>query len=177
MKICKPKRVNYRLISEDNGAYELLERALEWHGDLLQAKIALAWKLHTKEDKDGRIVLGRCVKVSPLNREFIPFDFVIVLNSDYWDRFAENQRLALLDHELCHAAEALTLDGEQITDEAGRKAWRCRKHDIEEFRSVVERHGLYKLDLERFAEAIRRSKKAPLLETIHVEVSHGGGQK
>lgn len=72
--------------------------------------------------------------------------------------------MALLDHELCHAAPSLddeTLDVKY--DERGRPVWRVRKHNIEEFTEVVERHGLWKKDLERFAEAIAKKRRMPLL--------------
>jgi len=160
----KPKKVNFSVIKKPDAAYETLEQALYWHEDLDSAQIGLAWRRKTKEDVDGHIVLGRCHKVADLNKEFMPFDFVVVLNKEYWDAFSEEQRLALVDHELCHAAASLDEQtGDQKEDERGRKVWRIRKHDIEEFREIVERHGCYKSDLEQFAEAIRSKNKTPLL--------------
>ncbi len=47
-------------------------------------------------------------------------------------------------------------------DERGRRVFRTRKHDIEEFRCIVERHGCYKTDLVAFAQAIVDKRKAPL---------------
>lgn len=44
------------------------------------------------------------------------------------------------------------------TDEYGRSVWRTRKHDIEEFHAVIERHGCYKKDLEKFAEALLKNR-------------------
>ena len=35
-----------------------------------EANIALAWRIETPEDKDGHIVLGRCVKITDLQKEF-----------------------------------------------------------------------------------------------------------
>src|SRR5208282_650338 len=154
MKKPKPKKVNFRIVLRDDPAYKVLEEALKWHDELRGASVGLAWRLRTKEDVDGRIVLGKCKKISDFEKEYIPYDFVIILNDLYWSRFDDKQRLALMDHELHHAAPKLDDDCEHEEDERGRKVWRTRKHDIEEFRAVVERHGCYKSDLEAFAEVI-----------------------
>lgn len=70
--------------------YKLLQevRALH-HGDTKEARIALAWKLRTAADKDGRIVLGKCIKVSDLHREFADYDFIITLNKEFWEEPTE----------------------------------------------------------------------------------------
>jgi len=107
MKLPKPKPVNYDLIPDDNAAYGLLNKARQqWHEEMYGAKIALAYRKRLKSDKDGHLILGRCVKVSDLQKEFSPFDFIIVLNKEVWQDtgFDEKKKMALLDHELCHAA-------------------------------------------------------------------------
>lgn len=158
------KKVNYEIISTDKPTYAVLKLALKWHDELRFAAIALAWRKALKPDIDGHIVLGKCVRVTDLHREFEAYDFIVVLNKEYWEAFSPEQRLALMDHELCHAAARLDAKtSEQQQDEKGRKVWRTCKHDIEEFREVVERHGCYKADLEAFAKALRQ--KAPLFET------------
>ena len=141
----------------------ILDKALDWHEEIHEARIGLAWRKALKADVDGRIVLGRCVKVSDFNKEFFNFDFIIVLNKEFWDAFDDDKRLALMDHELCHAAVSIDdTTGDPKEDERGHTVWRSRKHDIEEFRDVVTRHGCYKSDLEEFAKAIRDSKSSPL---------------
>ncbi len=162
----KPRPVNYDLIPETNEAYKLLDEVRDkWHEDMYGAKIALAYRQRLKRDKDGILVLGRCVKVSDLQKEFSPFDFIIVLNREVWNDigFEKKKKLALLDHEMCHAALSLDKNLERRTDEKGRTCYRTRKHDIEEFRSVVEHHGCYKADLEKFAESLLKKRGAPLL--------------
>jgi hypothetical protein len=159
------KKVNFRIIPEGEEPYGVLFKAMKFHDDLRECKVALAWRLRTKEDVDGHIVLGKCVKTSDLQKEFHPFDFIIVLNEEFWLQFEEKQKLALMDHELCHAAPQIDEEsGEQVHDERGRKCWRIRKHDIEEFTGVVSRHGCYKADLERFAEVLRKKQSNPLFD-------------
>ena len=158
----KPKKVSFQIIEDPSPAHDVLSDALAWHPEINGATIKLAWRKGTKADVDGRIVLGRCVKVSDLHREFFNADFIVVLNREYWDAFTDKQRLALMDHELSHAAAKEDKNGNEMYDERDRQVFRTRKHDLEEFRDVVERHGLYKADLVAFAEVMRSAKKTPL---------------
>ncbi len=170
MAKAKPKVVNYELVPESQvEPYKLLEQVRrKWHSELVDARIALAWRKRLKRDKDGHLMLGRCVKVSDLQRELMPYDFILVLNREVWEdpEFGKDKKMALLDHELCHATVAVDKDGEEKEDERGRGVFRMRKHDIEEFRAVVERHGCYKRDLEAFAQALLKKADAPLLAGV-----------
>lgn len=49
------------------------------------------------------------------------------------------------------------------------KAVNTRKHDIEEFRDVVARHGCYKKDLDNFAEALLEKHANPLFDPDRVK--------
>jgi len=165
----KARAVNYALIQEDAAPYSLLAQARrKWHRPLDEARIALAWRARIKSDKDGHLILGRCVKVSDLQKELAEYDFIIVLNRDVWEspEFSREKQMALLDHELCHAAPVLNKLGTQARDERDRPIWRCRKHDIEEFRTVVEHHGCYKRDLEAFAQSLLKKAGTPLLAEL-----------
>ena len=164
----KPKQVKVELISPFAvpmaEPYVLLAEVRQsYHKDTQEAKIALAWRKDTKADSDGHLVLGRCVKASELQKELVDWDFVILLNHEVWteEKFDVQKKRALLDHELCHIDTSEGEDGHK-TDSKGRKLWRLRKHDIEEFHSVVAHHGCYKSDLERFAEVLLKAK-APTL--------------
>lgn len=113
-----------------------------------------------KADRDARLTLGWAKKESDLDREKTkgrggkePHDFTVALNYDAWQRFGEAQRAALMDHELMHCQVAVDEDGEERRDALGRVVCRVRGHDIEEFRDVVSRHGLWKEDLEKFARS------------------------
>jgi len=170
LKLPKPKAINFELIPPMDGMHEpepykiLREMRDKYHPDLNKARIALAWRKKLKRDQDGHLILGRCVKASDLQRELIDWDFVILLNREVWldDAFTPEKKRALVDHELCHAAAARDKDGFPKRDERDRFVWRTRKHDIEEFRDVVKRHGCYKADLEEFAKALMVKRSAPL---------------
>jgi hypothetical protein len=160
--------VNYVLIPRESeiGApmYERLDAIVNDHHEDLRranARIALAWQLGLKPDVDGRLVLGRCRKSTDLDRELFAFDFVILLNRDFWQnpRVTDEQRDALLDHEVCHCGISYDETGEPKVDDRGRTVFRTVKHSIEEFTEVIERHGVYKSDLEGFARALRRAER------------------
>ena len=116
------KKCNYIIIPEGQEPYQVLAEAVALHDDLSGCNIALAYRKATKADADGRMVLGKCVKVSDLQKEFAQFDFIIVLNMESWRDFSDAQKLALMDHELCHIGEVFDDEtGERVCDERGRK--------------------------------------------------------
>lgn len=167
----KPKNVSYQIINPKSGTDDeqdlhalLREIVDEHHEELCDARIALAWNFSWKTDVDGRLILGKCKKASDLDRELAPYDFVIILNEDFWRNpvVTDAQRRVLLDHELCHACRALDDELEPVIDVRGRPVFRIRKHDIEEFTDIVQRHGIYLHDLERFAKALEATKATPL---------------
>jgi len=164
-KAKRAKEVKYELIepTSDVGRpmYKRLQRIVDaHHEEVTDARIALAWCRSWNPDVDGRVTLGKCKKATDLDRELAPYDFVIMLSPEFWlnARVTDAQREALLDHELMHAAVSYDDDGFPKVDERGRKVYRIRKHDIEEFGDVVGRHGCYKRDLELFAAALERAR-------------------
>jgi hypothetical protein len=163
-----PKKVNIHLIpteGEYGGIYVLMRELITAHHEhLLDARIALAWRHGLKPNKDGQLVLGKAHKASDLSRELAAYDFVIMLNFDAWIQMEAPMRRALVDHELCHCQVAM--DGDKVQmDTKGRKVYRIRKHDIEEFREIVARHGTYKKDLEDFVKAATKRNRPSLLDT------------
>ena len=168
----KLKKLTVELIPETDAegvptpAYVILRPLVEkHHRRLADAKIALAWNLAWKADKDGAVKLGKAKKATELDRLMHGYDLIVLLNRGYWGNFSEAQRAALIDHELCHFEVVRDKAGDPKTDERGRTCYRIRKHDVEEFQEIVARHGLWKSDLEQFVEAARDA--APLFETVN----------
>jgi hypothetical protein len=163
----KQKQAAYEIIPRtgDGGRirqpYKILEEMVKAnHNHLTDAKIILAWRYGWKSDADGRLKLGQCKKASELDRKLHDHDFVILLNHEAWNTagFTEAQMKALIDHELCHAEVTHDRNGEPKVDADGRTMYRIRRHDCEEFREIVARHGLWKQDLEAFAETAMKAK-------------------
>jgi hypothetical protein len=165
----KSKPVNYLMISTTNDdgrpLYEMLYTILDEHHQDLSAmnpRIVLAWATAWTADVDGRIKLGQCKRASDLDRELAPYDFVILLNRAFWEnpQVSDHQRRAVLDHELMHAAVVYDTDGTAKVDARGRTVFRLRKHDLEEFAAIAERHGCWKRDIEAFAVALDRAERS-----------------
>lgn len=177
-KVKRRKKVTIQLIQEKykgevTEAYRILsEIRNKEHGHLAEAKIGLAYRLGWRADADGRLTLGQCRKRGDLDRELDGFDFIILLNKEAWDRLNEKQKRALIDHELCHAQIVIDSDGSPKTNDRDRLVTRLKKHNCEEFREVVQRHGLWKQDLEAFATAAINDAKRPLLN----EAEKGNGK-
>jgi Putative phage metallopeptidase len=169
------KRIAYKLISKDSAPgkkmYPMLEELVGKHHEELsnaKARISLAWALNWKADVDGRKKLGACKKASDLDRELAAWDFVILVSQAFFEDadITDEQRMALLDHELMHATVRLDKNGEPVVDERGRTVFRLRKHDLEEFADVVRRHGMWKRDLEVFGAALAHGKGAKQLSLL-----------
>lgn len=164
----KPKKVAYRLIEENDFRYAGISKIVRetvhaHHRHLGDAKIALAWHAGYKPDTDGHVVLGKFKRASDLDRQLVDYDFILILNREFWTgpTTTDEQRRALVDHELCHGQVKNGPDGEPLEDELGKVIYRTRKHDVEEFAEIVERHGIYKRDLELFFQAARRAPSLP----------------
>jgi hypothetical protein len=164
-KTKKPKKCNYQLAPKDHPAYGIIRELVktDFHNHLADAKIAVALRYGLKKDKDGILVLGKMKKASDLDRELKPFDFALILNATAWEELDAKQREALVFHELCHGQiQEDEETGLPKRDEKGRKVYRIRKHDLEEFRDVVAEFGLYKSDLADFVRVAVEQKKTPL---------------
>jgi hypothetical protein len=165
----KPVRVQYlprpdKKSTKEDDPYAFLDNLVRaHHRHLSQAKIAIAWMLDVKPDRDFHLILGRCKKATDLDREFREFDLVILLNAKAWKELTAKQRAALVDHELCHAALVVDKNNEPVFDERDRQCYRIRRHDIEEFNAVVKRHGCYLSDV---AEFVRQATNNPLLHAM-----------
>lgn len=170
LKEKRRKRVTVRLVAEKHGGqqtepYRILAdlRAKE-HNHLVEARIGLAWRIGWKADTDKHLQLGQVRKRGDLDRELDNFDFIIMLNEEAWPTLNETQKRALLDHQLCHCALSLDADGTPKYNDRDRLVCRIKKHDVEEFRAIVERNGLWTQDLEEIAKAAINDAKRPLLD-------------
>lgn len=179
----KRKKVTVQLIKEKHAGettepYKILsEIRNKEHGHLEGAKIALAWRMGWRPDANSILKLGQCRKRGDLDRELDGFDFAIMLNKEAWAGLNEKQKRALIDHELCHAQIVYDADGNPKYDDRDRLCCRIRKHDCEEFRVVVERHGLWTSDLAELARAAINDSKRPLLAEAERAANSNGAAK
>jgi hypothetical protein len=167
----KPKKpeVKIRLIVRGEAAphdpYSIMDDLVaRFHDDLVEAKIAIAWATGWTPDPEDHVKIGQAKKSGELDRQLHGFDLAILLDPDHWTRtdWTDEQRRALLDHELSHFAVKLDKEGDEVRDTMGRLVYRIVKHDVEEFQAIVQRHGCWKADLELMAKTAMERASHPL---------------
>lgn len=142
-------------------AYLAEDGPLYWegHSHLGSASIGVLWTTAAAK-RGGRIILGqaemperslgrqgpwqRARAFQQLEEWFIRVpDFLITLDAFHADTCSDAEFCALLDHELCHCAQALDEYGmPKFNRDTGLPVYTLRGHDVEEFVSVVERFGI-----------------------------------
>lgn len=135
-----------------------------YHLHLLDARILYLFTTQERKKCD-RVRLGSAKKFSALERYlssrhfddgqeasvFTGADFLIMIDVNQWETLSTTQRLALVDHELGHCARF-----EKITDTGVVGRWGLKAHDVEAFFGEIERHGLWKRDLQDTATAMKQ---------------------
>lgn len=135
----------------------------------LSVKIRYVFVDKTPTSK-GKEVWGTCRKVSGLNAYLEGGSpdgesfFVVTISKEIWDVLPDDKKLALVDHELCHAwAEVKKSEedeedtGEELESDNPVKI-SVKPHDLEEFSCIVRRHGLWREDIKDFVDAALKSK-------------------
>lgn len=118
------------------------ELIADYHPWLKNARIAVVLREGEPPKSGGKRTLGAASLVDAKTRALASeeYDFFIWLCEEWWADARDEERRALLDHELCHCW------GEPL-------AWKMRDHDITEFTAIVQRHGLWYAALESFVRA------------------------
>lgn len=144
---------------EDAPEVEAIARRLiaEHHSYLRQSDIRYLWRISESEwTKGGHDVYGQTALVSgPMRHIAEDADAVVLVNHMAWGDLSVSQRVALVDHELSHLVPKMDADGVTLSHPDGRPILVLARHDVEEFAAVIRRHGLWRPELERAAEAFR----------------------
>lgn len=127
------------------------------HTHLADVRIDYVFRSETAKS-NGKAIWGKARKITGLNaflatpEDERPVDddidefFVIEIAEPVWAILSENERKALVDHELCHCT---------TEQKGGELKLKLRPHDLEEFVQIVRRHGLWRDDVENFANAVQ----------------------
>lgn len=94
---------------------------------------------------------------------------IITIWSDGWKNLEPNQRVALVDHELCHCIFNEGKDG---------KTAAIKPHDLEEFHAIVERHGAWREDITTFVHAVQSGQRSLFVsgnEGVSIDIRHRFG--
>lgn len=125
------------------------------HPDLVTAGVHIEYVFRSDTAKSkGKDVWGKARKVSGLNAylagdaaegDEVEDFFVIELSEPVWGDLNDAGRRALVDHELSHCRIVWDDEGEM-------DGIAIASHDVEEFAAVIERHGLWRPDVEHFVQ-------------------------
>jgi hypothetical protein len=98
--------------------------------------------------KNGRPVLGKVRKVSGVLEYLLDKDFLVEIPLDQWNDLADTQRHALVDHllERCYGEE---------NEENGEMKWSTREPDVQEFSTILRRHGAWNDELAGFVSVAK----------------------
>jgi hypothetical protein len=139
----------------------------QYHPELAEANIAIGYHYGWKANRDAKIVLASVSLFSDFDRQMHGKDVKILLNYNYWHNpiTTDDNRRALIDHQLCHPRPVMDLDlGIALKNDMGMIKYYLREHDIEDFADVVDRWGIWMADMEKSAEVMaaawEKEKKA-----------------
>lgn len=134
-------------------AADVARQLMQYHADLLKVRVEFVFRNEAIR-KDGQVTWGRAHKVTGFKAMLATADadrsdgcdfYVIELAHDVWKLLTPQQRLALVDHELCHLELSVT--------ESGRRKLGMRPHDVEEFIEIIQRHGAWRPDITQLIAA------------------------
>ena len=158
-----PRLIAAKLVADDADHYDLRE------GD---AVILFLMRADPKYDQH-KVELGRmCLpmwqgSMGPVARWLLAKvcgglpDFIMILDATFWTQATHEQRVALVDHELTHAAVKTDREGMKLFTDDGRPRWSIRPHDIEEFNRIVAKYGAWTPDITAFLAAAGAGRKYP----------------
>ncbi|MHC2419731.1 hypothetical protein ACVMB2_003641 [Sinorhizobium meliloti] len=129
----------------------------EQHAHLAYAEIGFLWTV-VENSRKGRRIIGDCEEGKPHGamgkwpraraemqvRQWFGFvpDFIITLDAEYCRACGDAEFMALVEHELYHAAQETDAFGApKFGRSTGRPVFTIRGHDVEEFVGVVRRYG------------------------------------
>lgn len=178
----------YRKASAEVG--QIVEAMIEkYHGELQDAEVNVECLFaYATKDKNGdpvgpAVLLGgyQCAAVVRVlnlkDRTAGRGDCEIVIDGDRWDTWGDDEKAALIDHELEHLELKTDKDGGVIRDDLGRPKLRLRKHDYQFgwFDSIARRHGPASFEVQQYRKHVTTRHQQWLpgfdLETAIAEVN------
>lgn len=128
---------------------EIAQRLIPtYHPELATARMAYIF-VDVASKKNGRPVLGKAGKVTGKWEFMVEKDFVIEVALDEWNNMDNRKREALVDHLL----ENCTGEEDETN---GDMKWKMRTPDIQEFTSILNRHGAWNDELAGLVEVAQR---------------------
>jgi hypothetical protein len=154
------------------------------HEHLADAKIAWLWTTAENTARD-KAVAGECRQPGPPSKKWQSaqsrwllrhwfgddeWDFIITISAPYAEFADDWSFCALIEHELCHAAQDIDMNGEPRFDREGRPMFRLVGHDVEQFHDVVERYGAAASGVDRM---VQLANAGPIFGQAQIDAACG----
>ncbi len=107
------------------------EPELEYIKDSI-ATIVYLESEHEKKSQ-GRVIYAQCERVPEKYKWAVPCDFTVTIFRPNVERFTDEQLKVLIFHELLHVG--IRVDGNE-------EIYSIVPHDVEDFRTIIERFGI-----------------------------------
>lgn len=129
-----------------------------YHPELATARIKYIG-VDEGSKKAGRPVLGKVRKISGAIQYLTELDFLIEIAFDSFNELDEEKRTALMDHllERCYGEE---------DEKTGEMKWSVREPDVQEFQSILQRHGAWNDDLTGFVSVAKAVQINDLVDDV-----------
>lgn len=155
-----------RLYGSAEQVEEIAQRLLPtYHPELATARIMYIF-VDVASKKNGRPVFGKASRVSGKWEYLTGQDFVIEVALDEWNNLDNRKREALVDHLL----ENCTGEEDETN---GDMKWKVRTPDIQEFTSILNRHGAWNEELAGLVEVAQRlnleARAQEVSDTVEVQ--------
>ena len=112
-----------------------LIKSEELLSDIRQSEVTIIYLSSDKEKKSkNKLVLGECEKINSKYKWAIPCDFTITIYEPNVIALNDEQMRILIFHELLHVGIEFLGDGSE--------KYSIKPHDVEEFRSIIDRFGI-----------------------------------
>jgi hypothetical protein len=156
------------------------------HAHLADAHIGYLWTT-VENNRKGKRVIGQCETGSPqgamgkwskarAEQQVVEWfgsvpDFVITLDAEYCRHCGDAEFMALVEHELYHAAQDVDGFGmPKFNKQTGQPVFTIRGHDVEQFIGVVRRYGADAAGVRAMVDA---ANQPPEIARAYIEHSCG----
>lgn len=156
------------------------------HAHLADAHIGYLWAA-VENTRKGKRVIGQCETGTPqgamgkwakarVEQQITEWfgsvpDFIITLDANYCASCGDAEFMALVEHELYHAAQDVDSFGApKFNSMTGRPVFTNRGHDVEQFIGVVRRYGA---DAAGVRELVDAASRPPEVARAHIEHACG----
>jgi hypothetical protein len=126
-----------------------------YHPELASARVAYMF-IDRVPKKGGRELYGKAVKVSGRWENLTELDFCVEVSLPKWNELNDDQRTALVDHLLERCS------GEEQED--GSLKWILREPDVQEFSTILQRHGVWNESLTSFVQVAKELDIASIMQ-------------